>query len=522
VVHGTVLGHDGKPMKKAQVHLAAFADGKVVQVANAARNGEFSLSTDRTGLMELQFTGVDHVLHSAWILFDKPCTIHLDVRLTMNQYVTDPRTVTVIGDFNNFDPSSGRKLSKQRDGTYATEIETADSLFAYQFAGLEKSGRTVNGQDGGEYRYDNDGDYKSLVTPKDGKVRIVLDPKKLVRATSTVRVKFDETDRPRADLSEIISDVRDETSRFIRTVQHAQSGGKDPRDVARGYDWSRMNGRFERKLKTTTDPLVREALFAGYFALGGEKKDPALAAEAIEEVPATSPFWILSPPAIKAPFHYAQRDSEASAYVEKAIDGHPEASVRAYLLFDGLMMATYANQTERARKYYDRLLADHPGTRYAQMARERLSPDRAIAAGKPLPSFSIAALDDSSTVYSNETFKGRTFLIDFWAAWCTPCVMEMENLHNAYERFKARGLEVLSLSFDRKPEDIKTFRNNRWKMPWLHAYVEGGFNSKLAQQFEIMAIPKPILISGEGIVLAIGSDLRGENLEKTLANYLGE
>ena len=519
---GTLLGHDGKVMKKAQVHLASFADGKVVQNADAGDNGAFSLSTERKGLLELQCTGVDHALHSVWVLIDKPETIRLNVRLKANEYVRDFSAVTVVGSFNDFDPSSGKKLTKQPDGMYAVQIETKEPKFAYQFTGLEKSGRTVNGQQAEEYAYDNDGDYKAIVTPKGGKVRIVLDPKKLPRVKSKPAVQFPGAPRSRTELSAILLDIRTESEAFIRTIQEAQADGKDPRAVAKDYDWSKATGRFEKEIRSEVDPLLRQALFVGYFTLGGEKKDSSLASRAIAEVPPTSPFWVLSPASIKAPFYHARRDTEASGYVEQAIDNHPEPTVRAYLLFDGLMMASYTNQTERARKYYDRLITDHPETRYAQMARDRLSPDRAIVAGRALPSFSIAALEDTSTIYSNETFKGKFVLIDFWAVWCRPCLMEMESLHSAYERFKGKGLQILSLSFDRKPDDVRAFRADKWKMPWLHAYVEGGFNSKIAELFEVVAIPKPVLVNREGVVAATGGDLRGENLEKTLARLMGE
>jgi len=519
-IHGTLLGYDKRPMKKALVRLGAFTDGALIQTAEPRSDGVYALGTDRKGLMEIQFSGVDHALRSVWILVEGPDTIHLDIQLMTHTYVTDFTNVSVIGDFNNFNTSGGKKLEKQPDGTYAAQIETTEKKFAYQIAGLERSGRTVNGQQAEEYVYDGDGDYKSIVSAKKGKVRIVLNPKTLTRGNSKVVVRFDDANRGRGQLSEILQDLRSESDAFIGLVQQAQASGKDPREVAKSYDWTKAIGRFEQELKSEKHPLLRQALFVGYFALGGEKKDSSLAASAIEEVPPISPLWVLSPPSMKAPFYFARRDSEASAYVEQAIDKNPEASVRAYLLFDGLMMATYASQTEKARKYYDRLTTDHADTRYAKMARDRLSPDRAVTVGKPLPSFSIAALDAPSTIYSNESLKGKIVMIDFWAVWCGPCVKEMDVLHKAYERFKGKGLEILSLSFDRNAEDIREFRRGKWTMPWLHAFVEGGFNSKLAEQFEVVAIPKPILVDDTGAVLAIGRDLRGENLEKTLAKYL--
>jgi hypothetical protein len=57
-------------------------------------------------------------------------------------------------------------------------------------------------------------------------------------------------------------------------------------------------------------------------------------------------------------------------------------------------------------------------------------------------------------------------------------------------------------------------------MPWHHAFVAGGFASPVAQAYGVQGIPKPLLISPEGIIVASGGQLRGENLEKTLATFL--
>ncbi len=58
-------------------------------------------------------------------------------------------------------------------------------------------------------------------------------------------------------------------------------------------------------------------------------------------------------------------------------------------------------------------------------------------------------------------------------------------------------------------------------MPWKHAFVEGGFESDVAGRFEVVGIPKPILIGPDGQIVATASDLRGEDLLKTLEEHLG-
>jgi thiol-disulfide isomerase/thioredoxin len=136
--------------------------------------------------------------------------------------------------------------------------------------------------------------------------------------------------------------------------------------------------------------------------------------------------------------------------------------------------------------------------------------------------FSVAALDDSTVTYSNESMKGKVYLMDFWAVWCGPCIGELPNLEAAHQKYRDEGFTILSLSFDGQPGDVTKFRTEgEHKMPWLHAFVPGGFRSDLATTFQVLGIPKAILIGADGSIVAAEGELRGEALDKTLARVLG-
>jgi hypothetical protein len=96
----------------------------------------------------------------------------------------------------------------------------------------------------------------------------------------------------------------------------------------------------------------------------------------------------------------------------------------------------------------------------------------------------------------------------------------MVHLHAVNNQFKDQGLIILSLSLDKKPEDVDQFRKEQWDMPWLHSFVEGGFGSSLAESLEAWYVPKPILVGPDGIIIATGDALRGEQLVATIARHL--
>lgn len=47
-----------------------------------------------------------------------------------------------------------------------------------------------------------------------------------------------------------------------------------------------------------------------------------------------------------------------------------------------------------------------------------------------------------------QSFRGQVVLLNFWASWCPPCVMEMPSLHDLHKRLHDDGFTVLAVSVD--------------------------------------------------------------------------
>ena len=118
--------------------------------------------------------------------------------------------------------------------------------------------------------------------------------------------------------------------------------------------------------------------------------------------------------------------------------------------------------------------------------------------GKPAPEISLNRLVKGKFKLADAHGK-HPVMIDFWATWCGPCVMELPILADVAREYKEKGIVFCAVNLREKPDEIKTFLDKKKLDIPVALDTEGA----VAETYKVEGIPTLILIDAKGVVQAV-------------------
>ncbi len=193
---------------------------------------------------------------------------------------------------------------------------------------------------------------------------------------------------------------------------------------------------------------------------------------------------------------------------------HPDS----WLSYMNLKQEVKKFGAQQSAKLYDHLSQSLKQYDEVQQFGMEISSMQAVMSGKTAPGFTLN--NTQGHPISLYSYKGKYVLIDFWASWCAPCRAENPTVKGVYNKYHEKGFDVLGVSLD------LTTSKQAWLdaiqkdgLTWTQVSDLKGFDSPVAVQYGVHAIPANFLIDPSGKIIA--ANLRGYDLEKKMDELFG-
>lgn len=552
IIEGKLLGANSAPMILSHVEFSSLIHYDTLSVLyECDKNGNFKIETQDTGFVFLRFSGVNHKsFRFPLYISDLNENIQLECQLKSNCIDTSEK-IYVVGNFNqNRFYDTNYVMEKNADGTFSININYPKDTLIYQILSKDcNDNHSVNGTFATYYQRDDEGDYFSIYVDKNPNKYITLDPTIFGNPhqqdqSRSIKILNNPTLQQFVDLCTKLKmelKFNERSAYFLRdsTLKNEEilstlAGNKIGKNLQRRLDTldsaishannypSRMILYMEFLNYASTAQLLTDAKILGLISIISVDINVARVKEGLNIIPPLSPLWVGFANGPEIPFFCSiiADGLDSSSYFDELVNSYPvryfrkEALRQAFNYYDELDI-----NKPRKLNLLGKLLTDYPNDEDVKDIKRRYSPKNKIVVGKQIPKFEILDIDTGALI-TKKDILGKYTLIDFWSTSCGPCIQEFPFITDAYNKYKNSNFQVIMISFDTDINKVSAFRSKRYDMPWINALEKEGFASDIAKKFEVIGIPRPILIGPDGTILAIENSLRMGKLNKTLEMYL--
>ena len=104
-------------------------------------------------------------------------------------------------------------------------------------------------------------------------------------------------------------------------------------------------------------------------------------------------------------------------------------------------------------------------------------------------------------------YRGKVVLINLWATWCTPCVIEMPELEKLYKELHPKGFEIVAIAVDDTTDRVKEFvQDHKLSFPVLISK-----SGATKTSFDASGLPESFFLNRKGSFVLFSDPESGQS-----------
>lgn len=110
--------------------------------------------------------------------------------------------------------------------------------------------------------------------------------------------------------------------------------------------------------------------------------------------------------------------------------------------------------------------------------------------------YDFQLVNEGGRVLNFSEFEGETVFMNFWATWCSPCIAEMPDIHDLYEKMGDEVTFVMISVDDDKKKALRFVEKKGFDFPLY--FLRNG----LPKTYNTRSIPTTYVLSPDGEIVA--------------------
>lgn len=209
--------------------------------------------------------------------------------------------------------------------------------------------------------------------------------------------------------------------------------------------------------------------------------------------------------------HQSEQTENAELSSNQLIEKYLTGESAAYFKAKKLSIACKRGRAKKEGEHIKLFIENNSYEIYNDVLRLVYNEAKGLQVGMEAPNFTLSDIEGKEVVLSE--LKGKVIYLDFWATWCSPCLMQMKNSKSWKSKFKNKEVVFLYLSLDKNKTAWEAYVKNNGTQG-IHLIASGGdvYKTQIAKLYKVKKLPAYFLIDKNGKIAF--KPERGKNITR--------